>query len=143
MASDLPCRFSFVSENEGTPSRRIELRNKLTLFSLLAAGMAWSQCRVIDDFTTGTTQIDLRVTGPGVNTNTQTGSMIGGLRHVNFFTHQNPFLQLGEAKVEKGGPLTVSNGVREFSGSRFSGVLTRVTTLSRWPIRLVVATAFA
>jgi hypothetical protein len=88
---------------------------KLTLLFLLAAGMAWPQvCTVIDDFTTGTTQMDLRVTGSGSDTNTQTGSMIGGLRHVNLFTYQNPFLQLGEAKVDKGGPLTVSNGVREF-----------------------------
>jgi hypothetical protein len=87
---------------------------KLTVLLLLAAGMVWSQCRAIDDFATGTAQMDLRVTGPGVDTNTQTGSMIGGLRHVNFFTYQNPFLQLGEIKVEKGGALTVSNGVREF-----------------------------
>jgi hypothetical protein len=87
---------------------------KLTVLLLLAAGMAWPQCRVIDDFTTGKTQMDLRVSGSGTDTNTQTGSMIGGLRHVNFFTYANPFLQLGEAKVEKGGPLTVSNGAREF-----------------------------
>jgi len=40
--------------------------------------------------------------------------MIGGLRYVHFLTYVNPFLQLGEAKVEKGGPLTVSTGVREF-----------------------------
>ena len=86
----------------------------LTVLILLAEGMAWSQCRVIDDFTTGTAQMDLRVTGTGVDSNTQAGSMIGGLRHVNFFTYQNPFLQQGETKVEKGGPLTVSNGVREF-----------------------------
>jgi hypothetical protein len=87
---------------------------KFTVLFLLTAGMAWPQCRVIDDFNTGTTQMDLRVAGTGVDTNTQAGSMIGGLRHVNFFTYQNPFRQLGEAKVEKGGPLTVSNGVREF-----------------------------
>ena len=87
---------------------------KFTVLLLLAAGAAWPQCRVIDDFTTGTTQLDLRVSGTGFDTDTQTGSMIGGLRHVNFFTEANPFLQLGEAKVEKGGPLTVSNGVREF-----------------------------
>jgi hypothetical protein len=87
---------------------------KLTVLLLLAAGMAWPQCRVIDDFTTGKTQMDLRVSGSGADTNTQTGSMIGGLRHINFFTYANPFLQLGEAKVENGGPLTVSNGVREF-----------------------------
>jgi hypothetical protein len=87
---------------------------KLTGLLLLAAGMAWPQCKVIDDFTTGQTQMDLRVSGSGADTNTQTGTMIGGLRHVNFFTYGNPFLQLGETKEEKGGPLTVSNGVREF-----------------------------
>lgn len=87
---------------------------KLTGLLLLAAGMAWPQCRVIDDFTTGKAQLDLRVSGAGSDTNTQTGAMIGGLRHVNFFTYGNPFLQLGEVKVENGGPLTVSNGVREF-----------------------------
>jgi hypothetical protein len=87
---------------------------KLTVLLLLAAGMAWPQCRVIDDFTTGITQMDLRVSGTGTDTNTQMGSMIGGLRHLNLFTYANPFLQLGEAKVEKGGALTVSNGVREF-----------------------------
>jgi hypothetical protein len=80
----------------------------------LVAGMAWPQCRVIDDFTTGPVQMDLRVSGAGTDTNTQTGSMIGGLRHINFFTSANPFLQQGEVKVENGGPLTVSNGVREF-----------------------------
>jgi len=41
--------------------------------------MAWPQCRVIDDVTTRTIQIDLRVIGTGADTNTQTGSMIGGL----------------------------------------------------------------
>ena len=87
---------------------------ELILLFLLAVGMAWPQCRVIDDFTTGTTQMDLRVTGTGADTNTQTGPMIGGLRYVHFLTYVNPFLQLGEAKVEKGGPLTVSTGVREF-----------------------------
>ena len=87
---------------------------KLSVLLLLAAGMAWTQCRVIDDFTTGKTQMDLRVSGPGADTNTQTGTMIGSLRHINFFTYGNPFLQLGETKVENGGPLTVSNGVREF-----------------------------
>jgi len=87
---------------------------KLTGLLLLAAGMAWPQCKVIDDFTTGIAQLDLRVSGTGTDTNTQTGSMIGGLRRMNFLTAGNPFLQLGEAKVEKGGPLTVSNGVREF-----------------------------
>src|ERR1700676_3883732 len=87
---------------------------KLTGLLLLAAGMAWPQCRVIDDFTTGKTRFDLRVGVAGSDTNTQTVSMIGGLRHINFFTSANPFLQLGETKVENGGPLTVSNGVREF-----------------------------
>jgi len=86
---------------------------KLTVLFLLAAGMAWPQCRVIDDFTTGTTQMDLRVSGTGFDTDTQTGSMIGGHRYINFFTYVNPFLQLGEAKVGNDA-LTVSNGVREF-----------------------------
>jgi hypothetical protein len=86
---------------------------KLTLLLLFAAGISWSQCRVIDDFTTGTAQLDLRVAGAGVQTNTQTGSMIGGLRLLNFFTYQNPFLQQGEAKVGENA-LTISNGVREF-----------------------------
>jgi hypothetical protein len=39
--------------------------------------------------------------------------MIGSLRHVNFFTYQNPFLQLGEAKVGNDA-LTVSTGVRQW-----------------------------
>jgi hypothetical protein len=90
---------------------------------LLAAGMAWPQCRVIDDFTTGTTQIDLRVIGTGTDTNTLTGSMIGGLRYVHFLTYVNPFLQLGEAKLEKGSALTVSTGVRElFRSEVFWGI---------------------
>lgn len=84
-----------------------------TVLFLLAAGMAWPQCRVIDDFTTGTTQLDLRVNGTGFKTDSQKGSMIGGLRYVNFFTYQNTFLQLGEAQVGNDS-LTVSNGVREF-----------------------------
>src|SRR5260370_17382193 len=87
---------------------------KLTVLLLLAAGMAWTQCRIIDDFTTGKTQMDLRVSGTGTDTNTQAGSMIGGLLHVNFFTYPNPFLQLGEAKVQTGGPLTVPKAGRDF-----------------------------
>jgi hypothetical protein len=39
--------------------------------------------------------------------------MIGDLRYVHFLTYVNLLLHLGEAKVEKNGPLTVSTGVPE------------------------------
>jgi hypothetical protein len=83
----------------------------LVFGSLAAAAQECS--RVIDDFTTGKTQMDLRVNGTAADTNTQTGSMIGGSRRIDFSTAANPFLQLGEVKVGNGA-LTVSNGVREF-----------------------------
>ena len=85
----------------------------LLFLMFLTVASAWSQCQVIDDFTTGKVRASLRTPNTS-STGIQMGSMLGGVRETVFRITTNQFLQPAEMDIDKGGPLVVTTGVREF-----------------------------
>ncbi len=85
----------------------------LLFLMCLAMPAAWAQCQVIDDFTSGKVRASLR-TPNTFSTDIKPGSMLGGIRETVFLIGGNQFLQPAEMDIDKGGPLVVTMGVREY-----------------------------
>jgi len=93
------------------------LMTSLFLMGLTAATGWPNNCEVIDDFSSGSVRSALRNPGT-VDTQTQTGTMLGGVRGTSFeiVPSGNPFLQPVELDVDNpaktGVPLVVTTGLR-------------------------------
>src|SRR5712692_918277 len=99
-------------------ARRIHMRTRasaiLMALLILTPAAAWAQCQVIDDFSTGTVLMSLRVPNTQV-AHTETGSMLGGVRANVFRITANQFFQPAELDAHLGGgPLVLTTGLRGF-----------------------------